>query len=510
MKKVNYIITALMLGIATIGKAQQLPATSLYTANLYGINSAYAGYNGCIEGYLSHLSKFISVEGAPKTNFLGVHTSFKENMGAGLRLNMDNTELVDRLNVEFLYSYKLEFAEEHNLRLGLALGFYQVKLDVSNAIVEDIDDEVITGGNQSAITFSDEFSLLYTNKKLQVGLSIPQVLETSTNYSFATSEGSFKLRRHFIAFAGYDYEVNENISIQPSLMYRFIGTSNNQFDINAQATYKRMFSLGLGYRTNTGLLARFGAQVMDMFSLNYVYEFPGANISGYSSGSHEIMLGVKFCKDTPEDEPEDILPEESAPASTEETTPTETETAPVEEEGASGFDDGSGSESTSEGSEGGYGDGSETGGYESSESTVEIGLGGGDAPSARVQEIIANMTPEEKEIIDLRVQFPLNEDIANGTHDARMNRLVNLMNKYEEIGLKIIGHACSRGSAAVNQELSERRAQSIKEGLIYRGISANRIRAIGVSNSEPLNDNSTEEKRKVNRRVEFQVIDNPQ
>ena len=59
------------------------------------------------------------------------------------------------------------------------------------------------------------------------------------------------------------------------------------------------------------------------------------------------------------------------------------------------------------------------------------------------------------------------------------------------------------GTVAGNQKLSEQRAQAIVNKLVEMGIAANRLVAKGMGQSAPLADNSTDEGRAKNRRVEF-------
>ena len=59
------------------------------------------------------------------------------------------------------------------------------------------------------------------------------------------------------------------------------------------------------------------------------------------------------------------------------------------------------------------------------------------------------------------------------------------------------------GTVAGNQKLSEQRAQAIVNKLVEMGIAANRLFAKGMGQSAPLADNSTDEGRAKNRRVEF-------
>ena len=65
------------------------------------------------------------------------------------------------------------------------------------------------------------------------------------------------------------------------------------------------------------------------------------------------------------------------------------------------------------------------------------------------------------------------------------------------------GHTDSSGSESYNQTLSERRAQSVANYLIGRGIEADRIVAVGYGESHPIDDNASAEGRARNRRVDL-------
>ncbi len=72
-----------------------------------------------------------------------------------------------------------------------------------------------------------------------------------------------------------------------------------------------------------------------------------------------------------------------------------------------------------------------------------------------------------------------------------------------DLKFEVQGHTDNTGTVAGNQKLSEQRAQAIVNKLVEMGIEANRLSAKGMGQSAPLADNSTDEGRAKNRRVEF-------
>ncbi|AFM12434.1 OmpA family protein [Turneriella parva] len=78
--------------------------------------------------------------------------------------------------------------------------------------------------------------------------------------------------------------------------------------------------------------------------------------------------------------------------------------------------------------------------------------------------------------------------------------------KSENSHLRITGHTCSLGPKSLNQLISEKRANLVKEALVARGIAADRLETRGVADTEPAGDNKTVPGRALNRRVTFNVI----
>jgi outer membrane protein OmpA-like peptidoglycan-associated protein len=73
--------------------------------------------------------------------------------------------------------------------------------------------------------------------------------------------------------------------------------------------------------------------------------------------------------------------------------------------------------------------------------------------------------------------------------------------------MEIGGYTDSTGSEQYNMALSEKRALSVVNYLIKRGISSDRLKFKGYGNTSPLGDNVTSEGRKLNRRTEAKIVE---
>lgn len=105
---------------------------------------------------------------------------------------------------------------------------------------------------------------------------------------------------------------------------------------------------------------------------------------------------------------------------------------------------------------------------------------------------------------DNEVTFDLNQANVKPSFTRSLNKVAAVMQKYESAG-RVVGHTDSTGSESYNQQLSERRAESVKNYLIDSGVAAYRLTAEGRGEYEPRESNATEAGRALNRRVEIFV-----
>ena len=103
------------------------------------------------------------------------------------------------------------------------------------------------------------------------------------------------------------------------------------------------------------------------------------------------------------------------------------------------------------------------------------------------------------------VTFDVNSDVLLGGVYSELDRVAAVLARYPQTTIIVEGHTDSTGSDAYNQQLSERRANSVARYLAQRGVNASRIKAIGYGEQRPVASNDTAEGRQKNRRVEIRI-----
>lgn len=107
------------------------------------------------------------------------------------------------------------------------------------------------------------------------------------------------------------------------------------------------------------------------------------------------------------------------------------------------------------------------------------------------------------------ILFDTDSDVLKEQAKANLRSLAqSLATRYPNTNVVIVGHTDSRGTAAYNQALSERRARAAGNYLIQQGVSPARIQTYGRGLSEPVASNETAAGMAQNRRVEIAIFAN--
>jgi outer membrane protein OmpA-like peptidoglycan-associated protein len=133
----------------------------------------------------------------------------------------------------------------------------------------------------------------------------------------------------------------------------------------------------------------------------------------------------------------------------------------------------------------------------------EVTLKAGEDVEVAVTVQRAVITKERIDIAD-SVYFELNKAVIKPESFGLLDEVAQILRDHPEIlRLRIEGHTDSRGSAAANLKLSDRRAKAVKDYLVSKGIEVGRLESVGYGEGRPLDKRENEEAWAKNRRVDF-------
>ena len=149
-------------------------------------------------------------------------------------------------------------------------------------------------------------------------------------------------------------------------------------------------------------------------------------------------------------------------------------------------------------------------GYNIFEQAVELAKGDDKLIIVKLAPTRVKVTAERIEILE-KVFFEFDGDKIDDRSIALLDEVAAILKQHPEILLlEVGGHTDSKGSDVYNQDLSQRRVNSVRQHLISRGVAADRLVAKGYGEANPIADNKTSAGRANNRRVEFTILKHEQ
>jgi outer membrane protein OmpA-like peptidoglycan-associated protein len=104
------------------------------------------------------------------------------------------------------------------------------------------------------------------------------------------------------------------------------------------------------------------------------------------------------------------------------------------------------------------------------------------------------------------ITFDVGKSVIKPESMGEINRIATLMKENPDLKFSVEGHTDNTGGAAANQTLSEARSKAVMDKLVEMGIAKERLKSAGKGQTAPIADNSSDEGRAKNRRVEFVKI----
>jgi outer membrane protein OmpA-like peptidoglycan-associated protein len=132
-----------------------------------------------------------------------------------------------------------------------------------------------------------------------------------------------------------------------------------------------------------------------------------------------------------------------------------------------------------------------------------------DVTESKEMKVNLNLTPIEvgAKVVINNIFFDFDKTVLKTASYAELDRVLKLLNDGSVKRIEITGHTDSVGEDSYNQDLSLRRARSVYNYFVSKGIAKDRLRAIGKGEDDPAVPNDTSENRRLNRRVEFKIVE---
>lgn len=299
MKRIVYAIAIAFS--ALVGTAQQTSVINHYLVNPFFINPAAAGLNGS-NAFLDYNKQWQGFQGAPETQVLTIDGTIKrDKIGLGFTLINDQSNILGSTAGLLSYAYKIDLAKTQKLRFGISAGFVQNRVLFDNIIAEDDSEAQIFINNQNATNVDVNGGMLYSLSNFSVGLAVNHLMPNQFQYenNYTSNSLTFSNIRHFLVHAQYNFHLKGGKwLVKPNFLMK--GVQGIPFLLEGGVTgeYKKQVWLTARYKHKVGYNVAAGGVIAKQLILAYSYGISSNHISTQNSGTHEILLGYKFMKNT--------------------------------------------------------------------------------------------------------------------------------------------------------------------------------------------------------------------
>ncbi|MEP2025429.1 MAG: PorP/SprF family type IX secretion system membrane protein [Reichenbachiella sp.] len=293
------LILLVVFGLGWSAQAQQTPLFSQYYVNPYLLNPAFAGSDIQARAFLTYRKQWTGIPGAPETQAFSIDGALNnENMGLGIILFNDITNILGRLNLMGSYSYKIDLSEQQHLTLGASLGVLQNRIYFDRINSDSPDDPTLLNDVDNKSVLDGNIGIKYGYNKLLFGFAVTQLFQNEINHENAADFKTldFSLIRHYTTTIQYDFDLGRSFTLTPIVLMRVAQGLSPQFDISANINYQSKLWAGVAYRTQIGTNFSMGFAIDDKFIVGYSYEVPTKKIRELGKGSHEFTIGLRLNK----------------------------------------------------------------------------------------------------------------------------------------------------------------------------------------------------------------------
>jgi type IX secretion system PorP/SprF family membrane protein len=260
--------------------------------NTYYINPAVAGSKEYAPVKLSVHKQWLGIKDSPSTQVVSGHMMLENDVvGIGGILFNDNFGPTSHTGVQVSYAYHFYINRLNRISLGLsALGF-QYKMDERFFILTNPDDNAISYQIEKTFIPDASFGAYFYGPNYEAGISAAHLFQSKLKINQNLDDNI--MVRHYFLFGSYRFEFRNTplVDIEPSVLVKSIETVTPQVDFNVKFYYDNDYWAAFSVRPNDAFIVAIGLKI-DNYYFGYAYDFTFSDLSSYTIGSQEIVIGI--------------------------------------------------------------------------------------------------------------------------------------------------------------------------------------------------------------------------
>ena len=288
MKKLFTILAVIVFALNL--KAQNEPVIAHFAYHSHVFNPAVSGSSRDIFAGALYRQQWVGFKEAPSTFLLdayGYISKIKGGVGLVIQNDMLGKQRFTTAKVSYAYSQRLN--DHARLSIGLSIGMLNSFVKGSDLIYQDklqTDNSAITANTNRFKAFLAA-GLEFSGYNTTIGFAVSNL---DQGLGKATP---FRVPRHYFAYAKYNWEINEKLTMTPAVFVRFIDFIA-QAEANINFTIRKRVIVGVLYRSNDAAGALLGVNITKHLMASYAYDFGFGELRKHQTGSHEVQLVYRF------------------------------------------------------------------------------------------------------------------------------------------------------------------------------------------------------------------------
>ncbi|MGZ5262997.1 MAG: PorP/SprF family type IX secretion system membrane protein [Kaistella sp.] len=265
-------------------------------------NPALYGKTDDVVLNLNYQKQFSQFAESPNVQSIGLHANVFDRVGAGISFFRDQNGPVSSNGISGGASYFIPIDDdgerESQFSFGTNVNFYNMNIDLAKLNPQDPGDPTLASDTNSLFLVYANLGMAVTYRKIFAGVSVNDIALTN---DIPIVNGIEPEPTKIILNAGYDYYLNEQFFVTPSLLMNFNTNSSRITDMNLMATVlgdENSFSAGASFRTarnkfgnqNLGISPIIKATVGNLF-FGATYNFGLSDIQQFAGSSFMLSVG---------------------------------------------------------------------------------------------------------------------------------------------------------------------------------------------------------------------------
>jgi len=305
MRKI-YTLFFVLLSFGLYKSQETLPYYQQYLLEGdFLFNPAQYGKTDNVVLNLNYQKQFSQFSESPNVQSIGLHANIFDRVGAGLSFFKDQNGPISSNGISGGASYFIPIDDDGERKsqfsFGTNVNFYNMHIDLAKLSPQDPGDPTLASDANSLFLVYANLGMAVTYRNFSAGVSVNDIALTN---DIPIVNGIEPEPTKFNINAGYDFYLNDQFYVSPSVLMNFSTNSSRITDMNLMATVlsdESSFSAGASFRTSKN---RFGSQNLGIspivkatvsnFFFGASYNFGLSDIQQYAGSSFMLSVGYNF------------------------------------------------------------------------------------------------------------------------------------------------------------------------------------------------------------------------